>query len=164
MYLKNKSFNLSKVLNMMGQGHFKRQNIVGATSEKSSLLLGIAWLKIALSSLGERRSDMTPRPAVKQFVQESLSPSMCVPLDLGFFFFFFFSSIAFWLSCVADHLKTSLVPYALAIKTYRWVLLFLPYRGDNIFVFYLEATQFNITLLSFPLTLYISSIRLFCRG
>lgn len=68
----------------MGQGHFKRQNTVGATDEKSSLLLGRAWLKIAFSSPGERRSVVTPRPAVKQFAQESLSPSLCVPLGFAF--------------------------------------------------------------------------------
>ena len=65
----------------MGQEHLKRQNVVGATNENSSLLIATAWLKTAFSSLEERWSDVTLRHAIEHFVQGSLSPSLCIPLD-----------------------------------------------------------------------------------
>lgn len=51
---------------------------------KIRLLLVIAWLKIAFSCLEEKRSDVTLRPAFKNFVHDSLSPSLCIPVDLAF--------------------------------------------------------------------------------
>lgn len=68
----------------MGQGHFTKQNIVSITNRNPSVILGTAELKITFSCLEGKRSDVTLRPALKHFVQESLSPSLCNPLDVAF--------------------------------------------------------------------------------
>lgn len=138
----------------MGWEHWEKQNIVGATNENPfapcNCLVENCFL---LSGREEIRCDSQIR--FQAFCSQLSQPFTVYSCRLGLSFEFC-SSIAFRLSCVADNLKMSLVPCDLAIKKiYRWVSLVMPWKGDKIFVIYLEATQFNIILLSFLLTLYI---------
>lgn len=55
---------------------------MGAANENPCRLLGIARLKIAFSCLEEKTLDVPLTPAFKHFVQERLSSSLCIPLDV----------------------------------------------------------------------------------